>query len=125
MKGEGCLYSAYEIMKTIRLQAGGINFDLYLDEVAQSKDSFRKLIQNERRLEFAFENHRYFDMRRWVLPLNEEVEGVAVTRNEDGTFSFKVQKVEQRKYEVKNYFTPLPYSELEKNKNLINNQGWE
>ena len=125
VKGERCLYSAYEIMKTIRLQAGGINFDLYLDEVAQSKDSFRKLIQNERRLEFAFENHRYFDMRRWVLPLNEEVEGVGVTRNEDGTFSFKVQKVEQRKYEVKNYFAPLPYSELEKNKNLMNNQGWE
>ncbi|MSL96315.1 RagB/SusD family nutrient uptake outer membrane protein, partial [Escherichia coli] len=100
-------------------------FDLYLDEMAQSKDSFRKLIQNERRLEFTFENHRYFDMRRWVLPLNEEVEGVAVTRKEDGTFSFKVQKVEQRKYEVKNYFMPLPYAELEKNKNLMNNQGWE
>ena len=100
-------------------------FNLYLDEMAQSKDSFRKLIQNERRLEFTFENHRYFDMRRWVLPLNEEVEGVAVTRNEDGTFSFKVQKVEQRKYEVKNYFMPLPYAELEKNKNLMNNQGWE
>ena len=81
--------------------------------------------QNERRLEFTFENHRYFDMRRWVLPLNEEVEGVAVTRKEDGTFSFKVQKVEQRKYEVKNYFMPLPYAELEKNKNLMNNQGWE
>ena len=64
-------------------------------------------------------------MRRWVLPLDEEVEGVVVTRNEDGTFSFKVQKVEQRKYEVKNYFAPLPYAELEKNKNLINNQGWE
>ena len=74
MKAEGCLYSAYEILKTIRSQAGGINFDLYLDEMAQSKDSFRKLIQNERRLEFTFENHRYFDMRRWVLPLNEEVE---------------------------------------------------
>lgn len=59
-------YSAYEILKTIRSQAGGINFDLYLDEMAQSKDSFRKLIQNERRLEFTFENHRYFDMRRWV-----------------------------------------------------------
>ena len=125
VKAEGCLYSAYEILKTIRSQAGGINFDLYLDEMAQSKDSFRKLIQNERRLEFTFENHRYFDMRRWVLPLNEEVEGVAVTRKEDGTFSFKVQKVEQRKYEVKNYFMPLPYAELEKNKNLMNNQGWE
>ena len=43
-------------------------------------------------------------MRRWVLPLNEEVEGVAVTRKEDGTFSFKVQKVEQRKYEVQKLF---------------------
>lgn len=123
--GDGCLYSAYEIMKNVRSQAGGITFDSYLDEVAQSKDSFRKLIQNERRLEFAFESHRYFDMRRWVLPLNEDVTGVAVTRNEDGTFSFKEQVVEKRKYEVKNYFAPLPYSELAKNKNLVNNQGWE
>ena len=64
-------------------------------------------------------------MRRWVLPLNEDVTGVAVTRNEDGTFSFKEQVVEKRKYEVKNYFAPLPYSELAKNKNLVNNQGWE
>lgn len=123
--GDGCLYSAYGIMKNIRSQAGGITFDSYLDEVAQSKDSFRKLIQNERRLEFAFESHRYFDMRRWVLPLNEDVTGVAVTRNEDGTFGFKEQVVEKRKYEVKNYFAPLPYSELAKNKNLVNNQGWE
>lgn len=123
--GDGCLYSAYEIMKNVRSQAGGITFDSYLDEVAQSKDSFRKLIQNERRLEFAFESHRYFDMRRWVLPLNEDVTGVAVTRNEDGTFGFKEQVVEKRKYEVKNYFAPLPYSELAKNKNLVNNQGWE
>lgn len=123
--GDGCLYSAYEIMKNVRSQAGGITFDSYLDEVAQSKDSFRKLIQNERRLEFAFESHRYFDMRRWVLPLNEDVTGVAVIRNEDGTFGFKEQVVEKRKYEVKNYFAPLPYSELAKNKNLVNNQGWE
>lgn len=85
----------------------------------------QKVDSERRRLEFTFENHRYFDMRRWVLPLNEEVEGVTVTRKEDGTFSFKVQKVEQRKYEVKNYFMPLPYAELEKNKNLMNNQGWE
>ncbi len=125
VKGEGCLYSAYEIMKTVRTQAGGITSDPYLSEMAQSQAAFRTLVQNERRLEFAFESHRYFDMRRWVLPLNEEIKGVAVTRNQDGTFSYKEQVVEQRKYEVKNYFAPLPYAELVKNKNLINNQGWE
>ena len=41
-----------------------------------------------------------------------EVDVEFVTRNEDGTFSFKVQKVEQRKYEVKNYFMPLPYASV-------------
>ena len=44
-----------------------------------------------------------------------------VTRNEDGTFSFKVQKVEQRKYEVKNYFMPLPYAEPVSYTHLIPN----
>jgi SusD family. len=124
-KGEGCLYSAYEIMKNIRSKAGGIVTDSYLDEIAQSKDSFRKLVQNERRLEFAFENHRYFDMRRWLIPLDEDITGVFITRNTDGTFTFEERVVEKRKYEVKNYFAPLPYAELVKNRNLINNQGWE
>lgn len=125
VKGEGCVYSAYEIMKTVRSEAGGIYFDPYLDEVAQDKDAFRKLVQNERRLEFAFENHRYFDVRRCVLPLDEDVTGVSVTRHQDGTFGFEERVVEKRKYEVKNYFAPLPYAELQKNTNLINNQGWK
>jgi hypothetical protein len=125
VKGEGCLFSAYEIMKTIRSVAGGIVSDPYLDEAVQDKEVFGKLIRNERRLEFAFENHRYFDLRRWVYPLNEDITGVAVTRNTDGTYRFEERVVEQRKYEVKHYFAPLPYSELKKNKNLINNQGWE
>lgn len=106
------------------MQAGGIEMDVYLDEMAEDKDDFRRLIQNERRLEFAFENHRYFDMRRWLLPLNETVEGVAVTRKTDGTFGFTIQKVEERNFEIKHYYAPLPYVELNKNKNLINNLGW-
>lgn len=124
VKQEGCRYSAYDIMKTIRMQAGGIDFDLYLDEISDDKAAFRSLIQNERRLEFAFENHRYFDMRRWLLPLNEAVEGVEVIRKADGTFDFKVKVIEERRFEIKNYYAPLPYSELQKNKNLINNMGW-
>ncbi len=55
-----------------------------------SKDEFRTRVRNERRIEFAFEDHRFFDLRRWkaldesrtvtgMLPVGEtitEVDGV-------------------------------------------------
>ena len=52
-----CKYSAYDVIKTIRKASGGITDTRYLDEMADDKESFRELIQNERRLELAFENH--------------------------------------------------------------------
>ncbi len=122
--GEGSSVSAYDIIKSIRSLAGGIMSDAWLDECAGGKDTFRALIQNERRLEFAFENHRYFDMRRWLLPLDEDVCGVEITRNEDNTFSYREKVVEPRKYTVRDYYAPLPYAEISKNPNLVNNTGW-
>ena len=98
--------------------------DAWLDECAASTEDFRALIQNERRIELAFENHRYFDMRRWLMPLNEDITGVEITRNEDNTFSFTEKVVEQRKYSVENYYAPIPYAEISKNPNLVNNVGW-
>ena len=82
-----CKYSAYDVIKTIRKASGGITDTRYLDEMAADKESFRELIQNERRLELAFENHRYYDMRRWLLPLNEPVRGVEVTE-QNGVLHF-------------------------------------
>lgn len=122
--GEGSSVSAYDIIKSIRSLAGGIMSDAWLDECAGGKDTFRALIQNERRLEFAFENHRYFDMRRWLLPLDEDICGVEITRNEDNTFSYREKVVEPRKYTVRDYYAPLPYAEISKNPNLVNNTGW-
>lgn len=124
VKGPGCKYSAYDIIKEVRSKSGGITSTTYLDEMALSKDDFRKLIQNERRIEFAFENHRYFDLRRCLLPLNEDVYGIEVTV-ENGLPVYAERKLEARSYEVKHYFSPLPYEELIKNKHLINNKGWE
>lgn len=124
-KGPGCLYSAYEVIRTVRQASGGITNTVYLDEMAESKDAFRSLIQNERRLELAFENHRYFDMRRWLLPLNEPVNGIEVTRDEQGGLSYEEREVEPRNMnEIKYYYLPLPNDELLKNRNLVNNLGW-
>lgn len=117
--------TAASIIADIRRDAGGITNDQYLTDMSSNKEDFRKLIQNERRIEFAFENQRYFDMRRWLLPLDEDVYGVRITRDENGVMDYSKFVIEPRKYEVKNYYLPLPYAELKKNPNLINNLGWK
>lgn len=120
-----CKYTAYQVIKTIRKVSGGITDTEYLDEMAADKESFRQLIQNERRLELAFENHRYYDMRRWLLPLNEPVRGVIVTENE-GDIIYVSHKIEERKFDnIRYYYSPLPYDECVKNPNLVNNLGWK
>lgn len=122
-KGEGMLYSAYDVINTIR-SAYGITDTQYLDEVSADKNKFRELIQNERRLEFAFENHRFFDMRRWVLTLDESIKGVVIT-NHSGTYTYSYQEVENRPFsDVRYYYLPLPYDEIMKNPALKNNRGW-
>ena len=75
--------SAYDIIKDIRKKSGGIVNDLYIETVKGDRDKFRDLILNERRLEFAFENFRFWDLRRRLLPLDEPVRGIDVTRTEE------------------------------------------
>lgn len=129
----GCSYSAYDIAASIRKSALGLIFDTYLDEAAATPDLFKSLIYNERRVEFAFENHRYFDLRRCMLPLNEDVTGVTATQADDGTVTYvgtaadgsDAIVVEERQFDAdKYYYSPLPYAELMKNSNLENNKGW-
>ena len=122
--GPGMSQSALDAIKKIRNNAG-INNTIYLDEVAaKGKDDFRNLIQNERRIELAFENQRFFDMRRWLLPLDQDVMGIDITRQQDGTFNYKKFKVEGRGFnDIRDYYLPLPYEEQIKS-NLINNLGW-
>lgn len=119
-----CKYTAYEVIKTVRQLSGGITNTTYLDEMAADKDSFRKVIQNERRLEFAFENQRFYDMRRWLLKLDGDVEGIDVQRN-GSVLTYTKKTIESRKFDdIRYYYAPIPYDEIVKNKNLINNIGW-
>lgn len=124
----GSTQSASTVIKNIRRGAGltGASSDAYVNEVAAlGKDAFRSLIQNERRLELAFENHRFFDMRRWVLPLNENVKGVKVVRTAANTFEYSTVDIEPRRFnELKYYYLPIPYSEITKSPGLVNNLGW-
>lgn len=77
-----------------------------------------EMIENykrERRVELAFEDHRLWDLRRWMdAPdvLGGPVYGVNITKNEDGTFNYEPFKLEDRVWEDKMYFYPIPQKEL-------------
>lgn len=127
-------YTAASIIGEARIQAIGLSSDPYLDEIAAGGTvAFRAFIQNERRVEFAFENHRYFDMRRWLLPLNESVKGYKAIKTDNGIVYKGTNPadnndaviVEERKLnDPKFYYIPLPYGDLVKNEKLVDNKGW-
>ena len=127
--------NAYDVIKAIRTRAGlGTNEigqplpegDVYLEECAQNQDKMRDLIRNERRIELCFENKRFWDLRRWMLPINESVKGMQIDRNDEtGELKYTVIEVEDRVYDKYQYFGPIPKSEVLKWSNLKQNQGWK
>lgn len=120
----GASYSAYDVIKAIRQRAGvGVGSDPYLEECAKSKDKMRELIRNERRLELCFENHRFWDLRRWNANLNEAAKGVKITTKGE-SLAYEYFTVEVRKYQDYMNYGPIPYSELQKWGNLKQNDGW-
>ncbi|HBG40488.1 MAG TPA: RagB/SusD family nutrient uptake outer membrane protein [Porphyromonadaceae bacterium] len=87
--------------------------------------NMRQAIRDERRVELAFENNRYFDLRRWCIA--EESQGKAIhgmNINKNGEEFFVRTKVEDRYFEKKNYFFPLPLKDRTINKELVQNPGW-
>ena len=63
-------------------------------------------------------------MSRCLLPLDTTIEGIQVTRTDNG-LSYEIKEIEQRPLDaLRYYYLPLPNDELLKNPNLKNNMGW-
>lgn len=91
------------------------------------KDEFIARLQNEWRVEFAFEDHRFWDVRRWKIAdsTQRELYGVKIEKQSDGTFSYYKNLYETRKWRDCMYLYPIPQNELYKNTNLNpQNTGW-
>lgn len=65
--GIGNLTEGAEGIKAIRERAGIENLDGNFGLTANSRDALFAAILNERRVEFAYEGLRFWDMRRWML----------------------------------------------------------
>ena len=135
----GTGHSAYDIIKAIRERAGiapevpGVErVDVYLEECKNNKDMMTSLIRNERRIELCFENKRFWDLRRWMLPLNEPVDGVEITKidadkdPDPDNLVYRRFKVEDRVFDSSyQYYGPIPRGEILKWSQLTQNKGWE
>ena len=130
----GVGFTAYDVIKAIRGRAGlgtdeyGLPLpdgDAYLEECASDQAKMTNLIRNERRIELCFENKRFWDLRRWKMPLDETVKGVMIDRNDEGELSYTIIDVEERKYDNSyQLYGPIPKGEVLKWSNLKQNKGW-
>lgn len=123
--GNGMSMSARDAVNAIRRRVNMPEIPAGL-----SKDEFEKRYRNERRIELAFEGHRYFDLRRWKTMEESEhyVTGMKITKEGDGSFIYQRISFERDSYKEKLYLYPIPQSEIDKMFNHTGtnwqNPGW-
>lgn len=90
-----------------------------------TKADFIERLKNERRVELAFEGHRFWDIRRWKdLYKTADIYGVKIIKNEAGKFKYTKFLMETRTITDNLYFYPISNTEKYKNPNLGQNPGW-
>jgi len=119
-----------EILKAvnqIRARAGLPQYGAGINPlpVPIGQDAVRNVIRHERQVELAFENVRYFDLRRWKIAaqtMGADVYGMNVFA--DGTDFYEKTLVQKRRFLPRDYLWPIPNNELLKDKYLVQNPGW-
>jgi len=117
----GFSMSARDAVNVVRARAGMPPFP-----TGMSKDDFEKKYRNERRIELAFEEHRFFDVRRWKI-LNQTdqfVTGMEIIKSGDD-FSYSRFKFEDRNCSSDKYLM-YPINQDEVNKIVgISGVNWQ
>lgn len=122
---------AIQILRTRKTydNANGLPIaDPYLDAQA-TEATFDALVKNERRIELCFEGVRFYDLRRWTTDanwstvLNAPLHGAYIVQTSPTTYTYNLNYVvEQPNFQSP--YNPIPYSEILKMTNLIQNEGW-
>jgi len=114
----------YKAIEDIRKRAGLSPFTL---DAGLTREQMREVIRHERRVEMAFEEQRFWDIRRWKIAehvLNGTLHGMKITNN-GGTLTYERSDASKVSFDVsKMYSYPIPYDEIIKNSKLTQNQGW-
>lgn len=112
-----CPLSARAALNQVRAAAN-------MKPITDTGDKFTERLRNERRVELAFEDHRFWDIRRWKMgEVVKNIYGVKVRSTENG-ITYTPEQVQTRTWEDKMYLFPIPDSERYINSNLVQNPGW-
>lgn len=130
--GSGNLSTAVDYIDKIRLRAGiptvAESWQTVNPGILTDQNALRELVRQERTIELYLENHRFWDVRRWMQGtkyFNVPVQGLGIGSNTDAGF-FKIQTLNNlRQFTApQNYLMPLPIGDLDRNQNLVQNPGY-
>lgn len=110
-------------LNLIRKRAGITGFLEDRDDL-NTQEAMRNFIHKERTIELAFEEHRWWDVRRWNVAgdaLGRDIYGVDVAA--DGTITRKVAQT--RTWQDRFYLYPIPEAEVWKIGQDFQNDGWK
>ena len=119
----------YQAIADLRARVGiepGTN-NLYGLSTGMTKEEMREIIHNERRIEMAFEEQRYWDIRRWKIAedvMNTPIKGLIIVKSGASMIPTEVTVLEPS-FTERMYLYPIPYSEVINNANMVQNPGWE
>lgn len=118
--------SVYQAVNQVR-QRASVNQPALVTGLSQSQ--MRDAIRKERQVELAFEEHRFYDVRRWMIAdvvENATAAGITITKNANGTFSYTNKvALDGKAFSTKNYWLPIPRTEiLASNNQLKQNTGY-
>ncbi|MDO5321635.1 MAG: RagB/SusD family nutrient uptake outer membrane protein [Bacteroidia bacterium] len=95
--------------------------DIKMPKFTEDGSAWVERYERERLVELAFENHRFWDVRRWKKA-DQYFKTIQVA-----SISSSMQLTRStitRQWEEKYYFYPIPQTELKKNEKLTQNPGW-
>ncbi len=134
---DGCELSALQALNIVRNRAGIGD----LPDEYTTPDKFREAYRRERAVELMFENHRWWDIRRWMImhklfetayPITgivaRPIETNHASIEDKSTLHFTYEEVplipEVRKYGMRNYWYPFCLDDAYSLDNLVQNPGW-